>query len=157
MKPIHAVLVFGGALVAYFFYKKNAIANPPPLTMGSNPQNAQPSQLYPWQATQPPRVDNKNQPWYNNDRTFMSGPSSDLAGLAADLKASGSIVQSLGDIWGNMSDWFGGNDAKSNLIASPDDYSGFDVDSAILGFGDEFSQWDQSYADNLYDEGMSYA
>jgi len=143
MKPVHLLLIGGGALVAYFFYRKKQSADP--AMPFSNPRSAQPSQMYPWQANQPARVDNKNQPWYNGDRSFMVGPVSDLQNAAMDLKAGASVIHSLGDIWGDMSDWFGGNNDKSNLIASSDDWA-FDMDEMIMGGGGSDS-W--SYDDSL--------
>lgn len=80
----------------------------------SNYQPAQPSQNYPWSAIFPPRVDNKNQPWYNGP-AVKGADSTGIAGIAG---TTSSVVNSLSSVWGDLSDMFGGDDDKSNLTSA---------------------------------------
>lgn len=158
MKGQLFLVAASGAILAYFMYKKNQAANPAqPDSRPSGPYSSQqPSSLYPFQAGVAPRADNANQPWYNGSKAAMVGPSS-IQNVASDLKAAGSVVHSLSDVWGEFSDWFGGNDAKSNLVATADDWS-VDPDALLMSWGDEnMGGWDMSDADQAYDEGMAWA
>lgn len=79
---------------------------------------SQPSQLYPWRAITPPRVDNRNQPWYNGPSVAMMAPKpSGMMEAASALQAGSSVIHSLKDIWGDLSP-VPTNDADSNLMQS---------------------------------------
>lgn len=79
---------------------------------------SQPSQLYPWRAITPPRVDNRSQPWYNGPNVAMMAPKpSGMVEAAAALQAGSSVIHSLKDIWGDLSP-IPTNDDQSNLMMS---------------------------------------
>lgn len=141
------LLVAGGGAFAYFMYKKNQASQPSmPLSNPSNAQPAQPSQQYPWQAQTPARVDNANQPWYNGSLSFQGGPVDTLNSVAGSIKAGSSVVHSIADVWGDFSNFFGGDDNSSNLIASADD-------AVDWGFGDDLDEMFGSSEDVLGDWG----
>ena len=146
------LLGVGAAAVAYALWRKNQAANPSmPLSNPGNAQPSQPSQQYPWAPITPARVDNQNQPWYNGSKNFQGGPVDTLNMTAGALKAGSSVVHSLSDIWGDLSDAFGGNSPADNLIASADDWdmwAGLDIDGA---FDDEgLSGYDVGYENEAY-------
>lgn len=143
------LLGVGAACVAYAFWKKNQAAQPSmPLSNPGNAQPAQPSQQYPWAPTNPARVDNQSQPWYNGSTAFQGGPVDYLNQTAGALKAGSSVVHSLSDIWGDFSNFFGGDSASDNLIASADDWdmwAGLDIDGM---WDDSSGNYDVGYAEN---------
>lgn len=75
----------------------------------------QPSQLYPFQPVQAPRVDygaTANQPWSQSSASSVnkaSGvPSMDMnfTQNVAYVKGAADIVSSVGDIWSSVASWF---------------------------------------------------
>lgn len=143
------LLGVGAAVVAYALWRKNQAANPSmPLSNPSNAQPSQPSQQYPWSPITPARVDNQSQPWYNGSTAFKGGPVDTLNYSAGALKAGSSVIHSLGDIWGDFSDMFGGNTPQDNLLASSDEWDMWVGDQLDGSFSDAgLSDWDISDAD----------
>lgn len=90
---------------------------------------------YPFQAAIPPRMDNSNQPWANNNRgaiAQVSMPQTDVnlsnVQMIADYaKSAASIGNSLTSIWEDfgISDWFSSGDADAFM--ADQDYGGWDV------------------------------
>ena len=146
------ILLLVGALGFMYLTQKNQTdknSPPMPTSRPSTYQPAQPSQVYPFVPITPPRVDNKNQPWYNGARQFMATPGDTVKGLAGDVS---SVVHSLSDVWGNLNDWFGGDDAKANL-ASTDSLPSDDYD--MDGSADDQSDSVGQLADDTFDYDMS--
>lgn len=89
----------------------------------------QPSQQYPFQPINPPRVDNSNQPWYGGNRLAAQGPtqmSAQPAPIQNDammVKAGADIITGLKSIWSDLGvgDWFTSND---NEVEALDNASG---------------------------------
>lgn len=115
-----------------WFIPPNAGAYPPDQSNdaygGYSP--SQPSQKYPFRPVVPPRVDNKNQPWYGGKRGWGQGPDvvqnadalvSQTSGLSTD---PGTTNYNLSSIWSQFANWFGGMTPKQNLK----DISGTPVD-----------------------------
>lgn len=116
-------IALGGAAVAFLIYKytvtptqsySNTSVNP-----NSNPNYTSGDQAaYPFVANVPPRMDNSNQSWANNNRAAISGVSSPQLDVnltntnmfASVLKSGSSIIDSGQSIWGDVSDWFGSDD-----------------------------------------------
>lgn len=91
-----------GAGAAYLMISKKGASTLLPAA-GSNPASAQPSNQYPFRPTVPPRVDNKNQPWVSaGTMSILPNPPNSAGNIAGDLKAGGSVVHSLSDIWGDL-------------------------------------------------------
>lgn len=121
MNPVIIILALAGTWLV--FRKKDAMQPAVPTSYPTNYQPAQPSQMYPWMPISPPRVDNQNQPWYVGPRGFMQGPAENsMVNFAQTVQAGASVVHSLSDVWGDLAGIFGGDDAKSNLMA-PDAYA----------------------------------
>lgn len=130
------ILIVGGGAAAFLAYKLTF--GKAPRVPGSYPVNYAPQQpnggaqgVYPSQPTTAPRVDNQSQPWYNNSKlpmqTFGTGPQpSGLVGLAQQVSAGANIVNSLSDVWGNVSGFF---DSGDN-VGSADDWSSEEWDYA---------------------------
>jgi hypothetical protein len=77
---------------------------------------SQPSQKYPFQPISPPRVDNKNQPWYGaNSRAWGIAPDDIQFNDAAVTQTNGQDNYQVGNTWKFLGNWFGGITAKSNL------------------------------------------
>lgn len=157
---VYGLLGFG----VYTLYKQRQSANPSvpfnPSAPTSQRVGGQPSQRYPWQGPTPVRVDNANQPWYAGSRQAMQGPSDSVTAVSL-LQQGGSVVHSLSDVWGTMSDWFGSdtNDPESNL-QSADSIDG--VTSTMAGeavesdniVGDELAtEFDDSDYSGSWDSG----
>lgn len=90
------------------------------VTEGGGYRPSQPSQRFPFRAITPPRVDNKNQPWYATDqhaRSFGRGPDTiqDHDAIVQDSRLS-SPTQNMKAIWHTFNTFHGGQDAKSNLM-----------------------------------------
>jgi hypothetical protein len=77
-------------------------------------QPRQPSQMYPWTANQPPRVDNINQPWYGGPRLSQSADTYQDSDVVLQ-NDNGSPVQNMSDVWGQFNSFYGGETAKANL------------------------------------------
>ena len=153
MKSTTALLLLGGVGVAYFMWKRNQSAQPD--IPGSRPSAyspSQPSQVYPWTPTVPPRVDNANQPWYNGTRIPTQNGTA-VQQAAMDLQAGASILHSLTDIWGSFSDLWGSDPAGDLDTDWLDDGTETAlVDSWEMEAGDYFD-WEE----NNYDVGTAYA
>lgn len=153
------LLLGAGALYLYSQTKKKDTqgAKTSAPVPGSKPGNytpAQPSQRYPWQAIVPPRVDNKNQPWYNNARDILTTPGA-VAGVAGDVS---SVVHSLGDVWGQMSDFWGGDTSKANLASTDSLPDSTPEETDVGGSSDDQSDAvaDNSPAPDSYPEVSSF-
>lgn len=155
-----------GGVAMYFYSRKQASLTNSPVSNPSNYQPAQPSLKYPWSAIFPPRVDNQNQPYANGSKApFMQGLSSQVAqNPLGAIQAGSSVVHSLSDVWGSLSDAFGGNDSKSNLTVAPadaavPDMSSMGSDSLPAGFDDQSNvvgdQVDSTFA-NATDSSSDY-
>lgn len=133
----------GAAAIAYMGYRFMQTPSQQYRTTSLNPYsdnqigNFQVDQVsYPFQANQPPRVDNSNQPWANNNRAAIGSMSnvqmdvnlSNAQMIAQFTKSGAEIAKGLTSIWDDLgvSDWF-----------SSDDPSGFDVVQ-------DYSDWDSS-------------
>lgn len=128
-----------GALAYMYLSRNQATAKMSPTHPGSFPspyQPAQPSLVYPFTPISPPRVDNKNQPWYNNARQFMASPADSAQGVSGTVS---SVVHSLSDVWGNLNDYFGANDNKSNLVSSDQVPIWYDTSNSMLASSDDQS------------------
>ena len=94
---------------------------------------------YPFKMGNHTRVDNANQPWYTNgSKTAVSSGnnSSDLQRAASSLGAGANIVHSLSDIWGNVSDYFGGStEPGDSTVGSSDDLLPDDYDTYMPASG----------------------
>ena len=148
---LYVGLGVGSAALVYLGYKYfqtpsqnyrttslNPNSNQNPATFTVNDQ-----QTYPFQANQPPRIDNSNQPWANNNRASIaqaSNPSIDVnqsnfAMLANYAKAGAELTKGLTSIWDDLgvSSWF-----------SEDDPAGFDatVDVADWDISESFDSND---------------
>lgn len=116
-------IALAGVLVAYLFYKKQQAVKGPtsPVSNPGNYKPAQPSQVYPFQPTVAPRVDNANQPWYNGPRVPMLGQVDQsppgIVGLAQQVSAGASIVHSVSDVWSDLSGYFGNGEEEYSLNA----------------------------------------
>ncbi len=67
---VAALGLVGYGIYRYFFLS-SATSELEPLVQGTNPDLlTQPSQVTPYQNIVAPRVDNANQPWYNNGFDF---------------------------------------------------------------------------------------
>lgn len=143
------LLGVGAAVVAYAMWRKNQAANPSmPLSNPSNGQPSQPSQQYPWSPITPARVDNSNQPWYVGSTAFKGGPVDSLNATVGTLKAGSSVVHSLSDVWGDFTNFFGGNTAQDNLQASTDDWDMWTEDQVLGPASDNaLADWDISDSD----------
>lgn len=133
-----------GAGVAYFFYK--FMLNP---TQNYNTTSINPysdpsygnQNGYPFQAAVPPRMDNSNQPWANNNRGAIAGVSmpqtdvnlSNVQMIADYAKSAATIGQSLTSIWEDfgIGDWFSSGDA--DMFMADSDYG---VDDWFSGSND---------------------
>lgn len=147
-------LGLGGAAIAYLAYRYMQTPSQVYSTTSVNPYNnpfftTDPYQSYPFKANIPPRVDNSNQPWANNNREALakvSAPSVDVnlsntqmissfAKSAADLtSASKSIWEDLG-----VSDWFDDED-PSGFEDIADFSSGTDWSGMDWGSGSDFNE-----------------
>lgn len=120
---IYTGVGLGVALLAYIAYRY--IQNPTQtysttsVNPGSQPNyTTDPYQSYPFQANIPPRMDNSNQPWANNNRAAINGVSSpqidvnltNAAMLADVLKSGKDIIDSGQSIWNSVSSWFDDGD-----------------------------------------------
>lgn len=140
MKKGH-LLIGGLGLAAaglWYYFREKERKNPEvPTSQPGNYQPSQPSQMYPWQPIVPPRVDNANQPWYSGPRGFMSGPAEDLSNVALFAQSGASIVHSVGDIWGNFDDFFGGG--QDSVLNLTDAGSLFESSPTLPGIGHDQS------------------
>lgn len=97
-----------------FWYKKPSNVNEVVDSFGGY-EPSQPSQKYPFKPIYPPRMDNKNQPWYAGDRWWGKGPDDIQFNDAAATKEDGQDRYFMSDVWSFLNKFFGGQDAKSNL------------------------------------------
>ena len=135
-KPaLYIGLGVGAVALAYLGYKFMLQPTQNYQTTSLNPYSDQsvgnfqtsPQQSYPFQPNQPPRVDNSNQPWANNNRGAIAQASnpqfdvnfSNVQMLAGYAKSGAEIAKGLTSIWDDLgvSSWFDSSDP-----------SGFDVD-----------------------------
>ena len=144
----------------YMLAKQRESSNPSlpfsPVSPAGTRTGAQPSQMYPFRAPAAVRVDNANQPWYAGSRQAMQGPADSVT--AVDMLQQGAtVIHSMSDIWGTMSEWFGANtDGDSYDLSSADAVDGLDwgdmaggaMDSSNV-VGDElYDEFDPSYSNS---------
>lgn len=98
------------------FYKKPTDATEVTDSVGGY-KPAQPSQKYPFLPIQPPRVDNKNQPWYGGERWWGRGPDTVQYKDAVTIDSTGQANYKLADVWTSLAGFFGGDNAKQNLMS----------------------------------------
>lgn len=77
---------------------------------------SQPSQRFPFRPVTPPRVDNKNQPWYGGNRLGATADDWQDQDVITQDSDVGQPTQDLTDVWNKFNGFYGGNDAKANLI-----------------------------------------
>lgn len=98
---------------------KTSIQNLPSAIAPSGDWNpSQPSLRFPFRPISPPRVDNSNQPWYgSNTRWFLKGPAEfqDYNPILQESRV-GADGKNMSDVWLKFHSFFGGADAKSNLV-----------------------------------------
>lgn len=145
-----------GALAAgvgyWMFFRRQAMDPATGLAYPQNYNPGQPQQSYPWQATQSPRVDNANQPWYNGDRSSMVGPAENtLNDFAMNLKAGGSVIHSVKDIWGDLTSIFDSADPQRDLVGDisflNSESFGADIAENTADFGDDWGSFDTQYGE----------
>lgn len=132
---LYAGLGLGAAAIGFVAYKMMQQPSQTYTPTSANPYTnpnftTDPYQTYPFQANIPPRVDNSNQPWANNNRAALNGASVlgvDVnltnAKMFADVLNSGSdIIDSGQSIWNNVSSWFDSGDSE----AFSGDWTGLD-------------------------------
>jgi hypothetical protein len=114
MKKSHMILgAIGVGAIGYIVYKKFMSPENTNFSPYSYPNDAynsltgaQPSEQYPWNAIQPPRVDNSNQPWYGGSRQLASPasskPSSSIPAALSDVQNASAVVGSLSSIWDDL-------------------------------------------------------
>jgi len=125
---LYAGLGIGAALIGYVAYRYmgvptqviqptsvNPYTHPGPFTTSNQ-------QTYPFQANVPPRVDNSNQPWANNNRAELAkiGPASvdvnlsNVQMVASFAKSANELVNSVSSLDKslNISSWFSSGDAS---------------------------------------------
>lgn len=123
---LYAGIGLGAAALGYFAYRymqqPTQSYSPTSVSPYSNPYfTTDPYQSYPFTPNTPPRVDNSNQPWANNNRPAINGvstPQIDVnltnAKMMADFLKSGSEIISSGQsIWNEVSSWFNDGDADA--------------------------------------------
>lgn len=99
-------LLAGAGAYLYYKQKQGKGTSGPNLTASkaNSVYPSQPSQIFPWLAINPPRVDNANQPWYNNSTKGMAGPAENYGSSPGQiLSGSSQLVNSLSSLWGHMS------------------------------------------------------
>lgn len=107
------VAIAGGAYLVYRYMMgpQSGAYSVSPYSNANMSTATQPAQQYPFQANQPPRVDNSNEPWYGKDRSGILGtsnPNDFLGSLAQDSGSIASIVDSAKSLWADLgvADWF---------------------------------------------------
>lgn len=121
---VYTGIGLGVAVIGYFAYKFMQEPSQAYSPTSANPYSqpnftTNPYQTYPFVANTPPRVDNSNQPWANNNRAALNGVStpqmdvniSNTQMLADILKSGRSIIDSGKSIWSDVSSWFDSGDA----------------------------------------------
>lgn len=80
----------------------------------------QPSEQYPYQGVNAPRVDNSSQPWYAGSRQFSQGPGSQLPSIDENfaqnveyLRGAADISKSVGEIWDNLTGFFADDEPEA--------------------------------------------
>lgn len=129
-------LIFGGLIAGVGFIvwrmmnsaQTGAFSTMP--NMGQGTFSTQPSNVYPFQANEPPRVDNSNQPWYGGDRTALMQGNPQLANLADNalaVKSISSIVSSATSMWDDLgvSDWFSSGTPSGGSTDNTDRSGGY--------------------------------
>jgi hypothetical protein len=97
-----------------FWYKKPINVNEVVDSVGGY-MPSQPSQKFPFHPIQPPRVDNKNQPWYGGTRWWGVGPDIAQSNDAAIKTKNNEDRYQVKDVWSYLNDWFGGLNLDANL------------------------------------------
>ena len=123
--------LMGGLLVFLlwrFFNTPSQVYSTTSPNPNSSPQPGN-TTSYPYVQEQQPRLDNSNQPWFNNNRSIidMSVAMDDtLAAVktAADyFQAFNDIGQDAGELWTSVSSWFDDGDDSGLITISDYDYS----------------------------------
>lgn len=126
-KPIlYTGIALGVAALGYMAYRFMQTPSQTYSTTSYNPAsnpntNNGVYKTYPLVANIDPRMDNSNQPWFNNNRGIIaSGPQYDVnvtnVKMMSDVLKSGSeIIKSGQDIWQNVSAWYDDGNADAWL------------------------------------------
>lgn len=149
---IYAGLGLGTAALAYLGYKYMQTPSQTYSTTSLNPNSGvqnfttDPQQSYPFVANTPPRVDNSNQPWANNNRgaiAQVSAPQvdvnlSNVNMIANYTKALAGISESASSIWDTfgMQDWFSSGDPGATVADV--DFSDWGMEETVDG---SFFDW----------------
>ena len=129
-KPlVYAGIGLGVAALGYFAYKFMLTPTQAYAPTSYNPNSrvgpftTSDQQTYPFQANVPPRVDNSNQPWANNNRAAIAQVSnpqvdvnlSNVQMIASFAKSANELTTNLSSLWENagVSDWFNNEDSSS--------------------------------------------
>lgn len=136
---LYAGLGIGSAALVYLGYKYFQTPSQMYRTTSLNPYSDQQvgtfqtsdQQSYPYQPNQPPRVDNSNQPWANNNRGSIAQASnpqidvnqSNLNMLANYAKAGAELTKGISSIWNDLgvSDWFNSEDPSGFDVTTDED------------------------------------
>lgn len=129
MKPVMLIGVIAGVGVLGFIAYRYMMQSPQtyqpatenPFSRGQMTTSDQ--QKYPFVANIPPRMDNSNQPWFNNNRVAVIGASApkmsselqQFHDLSSFMKSGNDIIESGQSIWNNVSSWWDSGDADSTL------------------------------------------
>lgn len=121
---VYTGIGLGAAALAYLGYRmmQNPSQSYMPTSVNpySNPHfTTSDYQSYPFVPNTPPRVDNSNQPWANNNRAAINGVSTPQLDvnitnaqlLAEALKSGSDIIDSGRSIWESVSSWYDDYDA----------------------------------------------
>lgn len=137
------VLILAGAgLLGFIIYKKyvgGSLQQPVSLTPYAVQPNlmGQPAMSYPFQAAQPQRADNSNQPWYQGNRNFIQPVSAGLSNFNENVmyaQGTASVVESVSSIWDNLSGIFETSSSPDTQASNTESFGG--VDWSGLGFND---------------------
>lgn len=137
---IYGLLGFG----VYTWTKQRQAVDPAIPTQGPArnklTSGAQPSQRYPFRVPLASRVDNANQPWYAGAKSAVQGAVGGNMSTGQLLQQGATVVHSLSDVWGQMSDWFGHDTSSDDLnLTSSDSVDGIEGGYDMAGSGEESS------------------
>lgn len=121
---VYSGIGIGAAALVYFAYKymhnPSQTYSTTSLNPSSNPNfTTSDYQSYPFIANVPPRVDNSNQPWANNNRAAINSVStpqldvniSNVKMIAESVKAASDAIDAGQSLWENVSSWYDSGDS----------------------------------------------
>lgn len=142
---LYAGLGLGAAAIGYLAYRFMLTPTQAYATSSLNPNSGptsfttDPYQSYPFQANTPPRVDNSNQPWANNNRgsiAQVSSPNidvnlSNVQMIANYAKAGNEIAQGFSGLWDTLgvNEWFSSDDPTGFVDVA--DYTLWNEDTGL--------------------------